>query len=53
VALSGYGGAANYIRKAPVKEAFANAFAIKTNFAVTRLTSDVNAPLNDRFGSHR
>ncbi len=46
-ALGGYGGAANYIRKAPTQETFARAVATKASFAVTRFTADVNAPLND------
>lgn len=46
-ALGGYGGAANYIRKAPTQETFARAVATKASFDVTRFTADVNAPLND------
>jgi iron complex outermembrane receptor protein len=46
-ALGGYGGAANYIRKVPVAETFARTVATKASFAVTRLTADINAPLND------
>jgi iron complex outermembrane receptor protein len=46
-ALGGYGGAANYIRKAPTQETFARAVATKASFTVTRFTADVNAPLND------
>ncbi|CCJ07910.1 TonB-dependent siderophore receptor [Methylocystis sp. SC2] len=46
-ALGGYGGAANYIRKAPTQETFAHAVATKASFAVTRFTADVNTPLND------
>lgn len=46
-ALGGYGGAANYIRKAPTQETFARAVATKASFAVTRFAADVNAPLND------
>lgn len=46
-ALGGYGGAANYIRKAPVEETYARAVASNGSFAVTRFTGDVNAPLND------
>jgi len=46
-ALGGYGGAADYIRKAPVEERFARAVATKASFDVTRFTADVNTPLND------
>ncbi len=46
-ALGGYGGAADYIRKAPTQETFARAVATKASFDVTRFTADVNAPLND------
>ena len=46
-ALGGYGGAADYIRKAPTQETFARAVATKASFDVTRFTADVNAPLNE------
>ncbi len=46
-ALGGYGGAANYIRKAPTQETFARAVSTLASFAVRRLTVDVNTPLND------
>ncbi len=46
-ALGGYGGAADYIRKAPTQETFARAVATRASFAVTRFTADINAPLND------
>jgi iron complex outermembrane receptor protein len=46
-ALGGYGGAANYIRKSPTQETFARTLVTKASFAVSRITSDVNAPLND------
>ena len=46
-ALGGYGGAADYIRKAPTQETFARAVATKASFDVTRFTADINAPLND------
>ncbi|MCX7899340.1 MAG: TonB-dependent receptor, partial [Methylocystis sp.] len=46
-ALGGYGGAANYIRKAPAQETFARAVSTLASFAVRRLTVDVNAPLNN------
>jgi iron complex outermembrane receptor protein len=46
-ALGGYGGAADYIRKAPTQETFARAVATQASFDVTRFTADVNAPLND------
>ncbi|MGJ0454618.1 MAG: TonB-dependent siderophore receptor [Methylocystis sp.] len=46
-ALGGYGGAANYIRKAPTDETFANAVATMGSFGVRRLTFDANAPLNE------
>ncbi|WP_018407632.1 TonB-dependent siderophore receptor [Methylocystis rosea] len=45
--LGGYGGAANYIRKAPTQERFARAASTFGSFAVRRLTVDVNTPLND------
>ncbi len=46
-ALGGYGGAANYIRKSPTREAFARAVSTLASFSVRRLTVDVNAPLDD------
>jgi iron complex outermembrane receptor protein len=46
-ALGGYGGAANYIRKAPTEETFGRAVATLGSFGVRRLTLDVNAPFND------
>ncbi|MGJ0424669.1 TonB-dependent receptor [Methylocystis sp.] len=46
-ALGGYGGAADYIRKAPTQETFARAVATQASFDVTRFTANVNAPLND------
>jgi iron complex outermembrane receptor protein len=46
-ALGGYGGAANYIRKAPTQETFARVVSTLASFAVRRLTVDVNTPLND------
>ncbi|PPD08812.1 MAG: TonB-dependent receptor [Methylocystis sp.] len=46
-ALGGYGGAADYIRKAPVEETFSRVVATKASFDVTRFTADVNTPLND------
>jgi iron complex outermembrane receptor protein len=46
-ALGGYGGAADYIRKAPTQESFARTVATKASFDVTRFTADVNTPLND------
>ncbi|MBG0794065.1 TonB-dependent receptor [Methylocystis sp. H62] len=46
-ALGGYGGAANYIRKAPTEETFARTVSTLGSFAVRRLTVDVNTPLND------
>ncbi|MFZ3181202.1 MAG: TonB-dependent receptor [Methylocystis silviterrae] len=46
-ALGGYGGAANYMRKAPTEEPFAKIVATAGAFDVRRLIVDVNAPLND------
>lgn len=46
-ALGGYGGAANYIRKAPAEAAFVQGVATVGAFDVVRSTIDVNAPLND------
>jgi iron complex outermembrane receptor protein len=46
-ALGGYGGAANYIRKAPTPETFARAVSTLASFAVRSLAADVNTPLND------
>ncbi|WP_244430673.1 TonB-dependent siderophore receptor [Methylocystis sp. ATCC 49242] len=46
-APGGYGGAANYIRKAPTDGTFTNAAATLGAFGVRRLTLDANAPLND------
>ena len=46
-ALGGYGGAANYIRKAPTIETFARGVATIGSFSVRRVTIDANAPLND------
>lgn len=46
-ALGGYGGAANYIRKAPTTETFARGTATIGAYDVYRTTFDVNAPLND------
>ena len=45
--LGGYGGGANYIRKAPTQERFARATSTLGSFAVRRLPVDVNTPLND------
>jgi iron complex outermembrane receptor protein len=46
-ALGGYGGAANYMRKAPTEELFAKIVATTGAFDVRRLIVDVNARLND------
>ncbi|WP_036291496.1 TonB-dependent siderophore receptor [Methylosinus sp. PW1] len=46
-ALGGYGGSANYIRKAPTTETFARGTATIGAYDVYRTTFDVNAPLND------
>ncbi|MBG0811035.1 TonB-dependent receptor [Methylosinus sp. H3A] len=46
-ALGGYGGSANYIRKAPLAERFARGTATIGAFDVYRTTFDVNTPLND------
>ena len=45
-ALGGYGGAANYIRKAPTQETFAEARATSGSFGLNRMTVDLNSPLN-------
>jgi iron complex outermembrane recepter protein len=47
-ALGGYGGAANYIRKAPTGETFANISTSLGSFGLRRMTMDLNAPLNER-----
>lgn len=47
-ALGGYGGAANYIRKAPTGESFANISTSLGSFRLRRTAIDVNAPLNER-----
>jgi len=46
-ALGGYGGAANYIRKAPTTERFANISTSFGSFGLRRTTVDVNAPLDE------
>lgn len=44
-ALGGYGGAPNYIRKAPTNETFGHIVSTVGAFAVGRLNVDVNAPV--------
>ena len=44
-ALGGYGGAANYIRKAPKAEMFGEARGTSGAFGVNRVTVDLNGPL--------
>ncbi|WP_363345920.1 TonB-dependent receptor domain-containing protein [Methylocystis echinoides] len=46
-ALGGYGGAANYIRKAPTLETFSRAATSLGSFGLKRLTVDINVPLTD------
>ncbi len=45
-ALGGYGGAANYIRKAPTQSTSAEARATSGAFGLNRFAIDLNAPLN-------
>jgi iron complex outermembrane recepter protein len=47
-AIGGYGGAANYIRKAPTGESFAKISTSLGSFGLRRTTIDVNAPLSER-----
>jgi iron complex outermembrane receptor protein len=44
-ALGGYGGAANYIRKSPTEETFAQSAGSLGSFGLKRLTLDVNSAL--------
>lgn len=46
-ALGGYGGAADYIRKAPTQETFGHAATTIGSFGLRRLTVDINAPLTE------
>jgi iron complex outermembrane recepter protein len=46
-ALGGYGGAANYIRKAPTQETFGHITATSGAFGLNRITLDMNAPANE------
>lgn len=47
-ALGGYGGAANYIRKSPTQDTFAQVVATVGSFDVFRTTIDVNTALNEQ-----
>lgn len=46
-AVGGYGGAANYIRKAPSEDSYTSVVGTLGTFGVRRLTLDANRPLND------
>jgi iron complex outermembrane receptor protein len=46
-ALGGYGGAANYIRKAPAPETFGHITATSGAFGLNRMTFDVNTPATE------
>jgi iron complex outermembrane recepter protein len=46
-ALGGYGGAANYLRKTPKPESFAEVVATSGGFDLNRIALDVNTPVNE------